>query len=278
MGAVKLWQCTVLLAGLGAAPAMAQAAGQGPLDPDAALALSEAAIGTEVGDYVLIDSRGEELALATLRGRPLVISLVYTSCSSVCPATTQHLIDMVGEARQVFGQDAFSVLSVGFDARNDTPARLRAFAATQGIDHRAWRLATADSATLAGLLDDLGFSYTEAAGGFLHVTQTTILDAEGRVYRQVYGDAFPSQVFLEPLKELIYGTSARFDSVEDVIDRIRFLCTVYNPSTGAYSFEYAYFIGMGIGGVSLVITGLIVYRLWRSNRRLVAAHRAEQAR
>ncbi len=278
MGTVKPWHCAVLLAGLVVAPPTAQAAAQESLDPAVALARSEAAIGTEMGDHVLIDQRGENLALATLRGRPLVISLVYTSCSSVCPATTQHLMDMVAEARKVFGRDAFSVLSVGFDARNDTPARLRAFAATQGIDQRDWRLATADSATLALLLDDLGFSYAAAAGGFLHVTQTTILDAEGRVYRQVYGDAFPAQVLLEPLKELVYGTSARFGSVEDVIDRIRFLCTVYNPSTGAYRFEYAYFIGMGVGGVSLIISGMIVYRLWRDNRRLIAARRAGEAR
>jgi protein SCO1/2 len=196
----------------------------------------------------------------------------------VCPATTQHLIDRVDEAWQVLGRDAFSVLSLGFDARHDTPARLGAFAAMQGIDSPAWRLATADADTLARLLDELGFSYAAMAGGFVHVTQTTILDADGRVYRQVYGDAFPSQVFLEPLKELVYGSTARFGSVEDVIDRIRFLCTVYNPSAGAYEFEYAYFVGMVIGGFSLVVTGLVVFRLWRNNRRLIAVQRAAQRR
>ena len=61
-----------------------------------------------------------------------------------------------------------------------------------------------------------------------------------------------------------------------MIDRIRFLCTVYNPSTGAYEFEYAYFVGMGVGGFSLTVTGAVIYRLWRNNRRLVAAQRVEQ--
>jgi len=261
-----------LLAALLAGPAAAHERSE-PLDPKTALERSEAAIGNTIGSYVLTDSRGEPLPLAALRGRPLVVSLIYTSCADVCPATTQHLKDRVREARRTLGADAFAVLTVGFDARGDTPARLRAFAATQRVSGPDWRLATADADTLHRLIDDLGFSYEAAAGGFLHVTQTTILDAEGRVYRQVYGDDFPLQVFLEPLKELVFGTTASLDSVEAVVDRIRFLCTVYNPATGAYEFEYAYFVGMAVGGFSLIVMGLIVFRLWRNNRRLVAARK-----
>lgn len=260
-----------LVATLAAAPAGALS-----MDPDAALERSEAAIGNTVGAYELTDSRGEPLPLDEFRGRPLVVSLIYTSCSAVCPATTQHLKDRVREARATLGEDAFAVLTLGFDARGDTPARLRAFAATQGVNLPDWRFASADAGTLDRLLADLGFSYEAAAGGFLHVTQTTILDAQGRVYRQVYGDSFPLQVFLEPMKELVFGTTASIDSVGAVVDRIRFLCTVYNPATGAYEFEYAYFVGMAVGGFSLVIMGVIVFRLWRNNRRLVRMRRARQ--
>ncbi len=262
---------TVLLA----APAAAHDRAR-PLDPDAALEQSEAAIGNMVGDHVLTDQRGEPLPIAGLRGRPLVISLIYTSCSDVCPATTQHLKDRVRETRETLGEDAFAVLTVGFDARGDTPARLRAFAATQGVAEPDWHLATADAGTLHRLLDDVGFSYQEAAGGFQHITQTTILDGEGRVYRQVYGDSFPLPVFLEPLKELVFGTTASVASVKDVVDRIRFLCTVYNPATGAYEFEYAYFVGMAVGGFSLMVMGVIVFRMWRKNRRLIARKAAGQ--
>ncbi len=272
MGALKRCLWVVLLAGLAAVPAHAADL----LDPKSALDRAEAALGTEIGNHVLTDSRGERLPLATFRGRPLVISFVYTSCSSVCPVTTQHLIDMVDEAQAVFGEEAFAVLSVGFDARGDTPSRLRAFAAAQGIGQRAWRLASADAETLGPLLDELGFSYAAAAGGFMHLTQTTILDADGRVYRQIYGDDFPSQMLIEPLKELIYGGRGEYRSIADVLDRIRFLCTVYDPATGAYGFEYAYFIGMAIGGVSLLLTGTIVFRLWRNNRRLLAARGAAE--
>jgi protein SCO1/2 len=258
-----------------AAPIVAHGAAEALLDPDAVIERSEAAIGRKVGPYVLTDSNGAPLPLSEYRGRPLVISLIYTSCSSVCPVTTQHLLDVVEEVRGTLGDDAFAVLSVGFDARNDTPARLDSFASAQGIDLGDWRLASADEATISALLDDLGFSYRAVAGAFQHITQTTILDAKGRVYRQVYGDSFPVQIFMEPLKELVFGTIARSLSVQGVVDRVKFLCTVYNPSTGAYEFDYAIFFGIAIGGFSLLIMGIIVFGLWRNNRRLLAARAAQ---
>jgi protein SCO1/2 len=210
MGSLSHKFLAVLLAvAAAAAPIMGHAAARSRLDPEAVIERSEGAIGRLVGGYVLTDSTGEPLELAAFRGRPLVVSIVYTSCSSVCPVTTQHVLQAVRAARYVLGEDSFAVLTLGFDARRDTPAQLDAFARTQGIDLADWQLASADAATIEALLGDLGFSYDAAAGGFEHITQTTILDADGRVYRQVYGDNFPDPIFIEPLKELVFGTTAK---------------------------------------------------------------------
>lgn len=252
------------------------AAADARLDAEAVIERSEAAIGTQVGNHVLTDSRGQPLPLASFRGKPLVISLVYTSCASVCPPTTQHVRESVVRARRVLGKDAFAVLTLGFDARNDTPARLAAFAKVQGIETEGWHLASGDTATIDTVLGELGFSYAAAAGGFEHITQTTILDAEGRVYRHVYGETFPEQVFIEPLKELVLGTATRALTLDGLVDRIKFICTVYNPSSGAYEFDYAIAFGIVIGGFSLLVMGVVVFRLWRNNRRILAARRAAQ--
>jgi protein SCO1/2 len=257
------------------APCLAHTQADSQLDPDDVIERSEAAIGRVIGSYILTDSNGAPLALNALRGRPLVISLIYTSCSSVCPATTQHVMQAVRKARQALGPNAFAVLTVGFDARRDTPTQLDAFARIQGIDLHDWQLASADAATIHALLDDLGFSYSAAAGGFEHITQTTILDAEGRVYRQVYGDNFPDPVFIEPLKDLVFGTTTKSLSLGDLVKRIKFICTVYNPSSGAYEFDYAIGYGIVFGGLSLVLSGLVIFRLWRNNRRILATRRAE---
>jgi protein SCO1/2 len=176
----------------------------------------------------------------------------------------------VAEARRSLGADRFAVLTVGFDARNDNPQRMATFAKQQGIPVATWRAASGDAATLTALMDDLGFSYLAAAGGFEHITQTSIIDAEGRVYRHVYGEDFPLPVFIEPLKETVFGTTTRAFTVAALIDRINFLCTVYDPNQGRYRTSYAIALGIGVGALSLIFAGAIFIRAWVRNRRLHA--------
>jgi len=236
------------------------------IDPRKAMERSQASIGRSLGNYRLVDSTGAALPLTSLRGKPLVISLVYTSCSSVCPPTTQHLIDAVGQAAKLIGGDRFAVLTVGFDARNDTPARLTQFATVQGVKLPNWRLASGDPATIEALLRDLGFSYTAVAGGFDHVTQTTIVDRNGVIMRHVYGDDFPIQMFMEPLKDAVYGTTTVFD-LGGLIDRIKFICTTFDPGAGRYRIDYGLAFGSVIAALSLLGMGGLILREWRRANR-----------
>lgn len=237
------------------------------LDPASVIARSEQAIGRTIGNYILTDTTGTALPLAGYRGKPLIVSLVYSSCGSICPATTQRLISAVTEARRVIGGDRFEVLTVGFDARHDTPVRMGQFAAVQGIKFSNWRIASGDAASLAALLRDVGFSYEAAAGGFDHISQTTIIDRDGKVFRQVYGDDFPIQVFLEPLKDVVYGTETSL-SLRGLVDRIRFICTTYDPGAGRYRIDYGLVFGSVIAALSLVVFGGILLREWRRAARV----------
>jgi protein SCO1/2 len=236
------------------------------LDPDQAMARSEQAIGRSIGAHTLTDTTGAPLSLASYRGKPLIISLVYSSCSSICPPTTQHLLTVIGEARRVLGADRFEVLTVGFDARHDTPARMSQFAAKQGIKLSNWRVASADAGTLAALLRELGFSYAAAAGGFDHIAQTTVIDGNGRVYRQVYGDDFPLPMLLEPLKYLIFGGTTSL-SINALIDRLRFICTTYDPAAARYRIDYGLAFGSVIAAMTLLAFGGLLLREWQRARQ-----------
>ncbi len=256
----------VLLAGILFTPAAMAGQAATALDPTAAIAVGERALGRSVGNYTLVDSAGAPFSLQDYRGKPLVVSLVYTACSSVCPATTQHLIDAVTEAGRVFGLDRFAVLTVGFDARNDTAQRLAQFASVQGIKLANWRLASGDAATITALLNDLGFSYRAVAGGFDHPTQTTILDGDGKIYRHVYGDDFPLQMFMEPMKDVIYGTQTPL-SFRGIVDRIKFICTAYDPGSRRYRIDFGLLFGAVIAAFSLLgLAGLILREWIRSAR------------
>jgi protein SCO1/2 len=232
-------------------------------DPDQAMQLSQAAIGHATGDYVLVTTRGTPLRMSELRGRPVIVSMIYTSCVHICAPTTAQLRGSVREARKTLGEKSFSVVSVGFDTLHDTPGQLADFARSLRIDDPDWYFATADAATVAALSRDLGFSYAPAVGGFDHLVQTTILDDRGRVYRQIYGDSFAGPVLIDPLKRVRIGASPTLGAAPSLLERVRLLCTVYDPKSGRYRFDYSLILSGVVGALCFAGIALFIGRNWR---------------
>jgi protein SCO1/2 len=237
-----------------------------PFDSRAALERSQAALGNRVGDYTLTGVDGERVRLASYRGKPLIVSFVYTGCFQVCPTTTRFLERAVREAQRALGPDSFDVVSVGFNLPFDSPAAMRDFQTRHGVTAPRWRFLAADRATVDGLARDLGFAWVATAAGFDHVTQATIVDARGVVARQVYGDSFELPMFVAPIKELVTGETTPVQNLADVVERIRILCTVYDPRAGRYRLNYALFIEIAAGLSILGATAWYVGSEWRRQR------------
>ena len=227
-----------------------------------ALARSRAAIGRPIPDLTLMDADGRPFRLAALRGRPYLLTFIYTACSSVCPTLVQNLAPIIEDARANLGRDRFAVVAVGFDVQRDDPAAMRAFARRQGIDPRAWHFLSGDAVTVKALAEAVGFTFVPSAGGFQHLAQVTLVDASGRIVRQIHGDAFTPPQIIEPLKDVVLGRDRPVENLGDVIDRIRLWCTVYDPASGRYYFDYSFFIGLAIGMASLSLVGTVLWREW----------------
>ncbi len=236
-------------------------------DEREALAYSQAALGRTVSDFVFTDSMSRKISLADYRGRPLVISLVFTSCFHVCPLITENIAAVVDDGWKVLGRDSFSVVTVGFDTAHDTPAALGEFGRRHGVVGPGWRLLSTDKKTMAALAEELGFIFFPSPTGFDHLAQTTILDGKGKVYRQVYGADIGPQALIEPLKFLVFGRDEPTDSIAALSDKVRLFCTVYNPTLGRYEFDYSIFIGVFIGACSLLGMAIVMVRIWRQSGR-----------
>lgn len=233
------------------------------LDPDQAMATSSSAIGRTVTDHVFTDERGRSVRLSDYRGKPLIVPMVYTGCYHTCPLIAHSLLQAVATARQVLPRDSFQVAVIGFEAGVDTPERMRAFARQQGLEQPGWVFLSGDQPAIDALARDVGFTYVRSPRGFDHIAQTTIVDPAGKVYWQVYGSEFRTTAVMEPLKQLVYGRPVRFSEPSSWWDRLRLLCTVYDPSQDRYRFSYAIFIGLFIGLASLAGTAWFFVRLWR---------------
>lgn len=252
---------------LHAAPSTAHQVDPIAFDPEAAIRYSQSAIGRQVESHRFLDRDARPVALADFKGKPLVVNLVYTSCAHTCPIIVQTLRRAVEVAQDALGADSFSVVTVGFDTDEDTPERMRAYAGRQGVDLANWRFLSADHQTVERLSADLGFIYYPSPRGFDHLAQTTVLDAEGRVYSHIYGSDFEPPALVEPLKALALGSPEAFLSLDGLIDRVRLFCSYYDPALDRYALDYSIVIGITIGALSLTGVAVVLLRSWLAAAR-----------
>jgi protein SCO1/2 len=238
------------------------------LDQQAAVRASQAAIGQTIGDYTLLDREGRPVRLASYRGKPLLVSFIYTGCFQVCPATTRSLDEAVRALQGRFGDNQFNVISIGFNQPADSPPALKAFAAQNRIARSNWEFLSPPAAIVQPLTRDFGFRYEATPAGFDHVLQVSLVDAQGRIVRQVYGDKPAADALGEPLRQLLIGAPlSQGLRVEDLIDRVRLLCTVYDPKTGSYRVDYRIAIEAAGGLTFILAIALYMLNEWRARRR-----------
>lgn len=238
-------------------------------DEKAALTDSQAAIGRQLDNYVFLTSENREVRLADLRGKPLVVNFVYTGCIQVCPAATQFLAAAVKDAERSLGPGTFRVATIGFNVPFDSPAAMKAFASKFGLaSSRDWLFLTPQGGARDRLLADFGFRAEATAAGFDHLLQVSIVDAQGRLYRQVYGDEFATPLFVGPLLELVKNSPVEQATLAAAWDKVKILCTVYDASAGRYRVNYAVLIEILVG--ASVVLGSLVFlgAEWRRRRHL----------
>ena len=230
-----------------------------------ALELSQQAIGSQAGEYEFLDQNRQPVHFSEYLGKPLLVNFIFTSCHHTCPMMTENLVKVVDVARDAVGKDAFSVVTVGFDVEVDTPEMMRFFAIERGVTFDGWTFLSGDTENIERITGDLGFFYTPSASGFDHLAQTTVLDAQGKVYRQVYGQSFEPPAIVEPLKELVFGEQPDAGKLSDWMNGIKLFCTVYDPSSGKYYFDYSLFVSIGVGLICLFSIAFFVIKSWREH-------------
>jgi protein SCO1 len=238
---------------------------------DGALRASQAAIGRsivgEVDTLPLRDTLNRRVTLADYRGQPLVLSFIYTGCFQACPVTTHRLAEGVRAARRALGEASFQVVSIGFNQPFDDPVAMGAFARQMRIADPRWTFLSVDAADVPRLTQAFGFSFAATPKGFDHLTQATIVDAQGRIAAQVYGENFELPQFVGPLKDLMAGQAARTVSVDSLWRKVKLYCTVYDPASGGYRLNYSLFFELLCGVSVLVALALFMTRELRREMR-----------
>lgn len=239
------------------------------LDEKSAFELSQSVIGKKVENFVLLDRAGHPVELSRYRGKPLLVSFIYTACFQVCPTTTRNLQKAVQNTVGMMGADRFNVISIGFNQPFDSPSALKDFAQHYGIRLPNWEFLSPSAVIVGDLTHNFGFSFVATPAGFDHLNQVTMVDADGRIVRQVYGENFTAEDLVEPLKKLIAGSAIppEVGVLTEIVERVRIICSIYDPVTGRYRTNYSLYFQIA-GFLSFVF--FLIYlsiHFWRNRRR-----------
>jgi protein SCO1 len=87
--------------------------------------------GVRAPDFDLRNQDGERVSMRGLRGKPVIVTFLYTTCENTCPAQAQTIRGALDE----LGED-LPALAIAVDPPRDTPESARAFLAEQRVTGR----------------------------------------------------------------------------------------------------------------------------------------------
>ena len=132
------------------------------------------------------DDANRPVKLVELRGRPVAITMFFSTCTYACPLIVQDLTRLRQKLPADIRDRALFVL-VSFDTERDTPATLHAFRIARKLDSQ-WMLLRGNDDSVRELAALLGVKFKrEADGQFAHSNLVTILSAEGEIVHQRTG-------------------------------------------------------------------------------------------
>lgn len=128
---------------------------------------------------------GKPMVLGDFAGRPVLVSMIFTTCAHACPM----IVHQMKQAAATLPEDVrasvhFILISV--DPERDDPAALRRFADAHGLDQATWTLLRGDAEQVRMMAALLGVRYRqESDGRFAHTSLIALLGDGGEiVYRQ----------------------------------------------------------------------------------------------
>jgi cytochrome oxidase Cu insertion factor (SCO1/SenC/PrrC family) len=131
----------------------------------------------DVPPLVLIDQHGQRFDLATLKGKPVLVTFAFAHCETMCPT----LVRDVQRVRRDAGRNDVPIVIVTVDPWRDVPSRLANIAA-------AWELRPGDR-VLSGLVGEVNAALdawgvarnrNTGTGDVVHTMVVVLVDEAGR--------------------------------------------------------------------------------------------------
>jgi protein SCO1/2 len=170
------------------------------ISPEGSARLKE---GDAMRQFSLTNQNSEPISLDTFRGRPFVLTFVFTRCPlpNYCPRMSNNFEELQTAIKT--GSDALAttrLLSITLDPGFDTPEVLKSYAEYHHADPQNWTFATGDEKEIEELTRAFSV-YRQTEGGTIsHGLATALIDKNGKMARIWRGNAWKPDEVIEAIR------------------------------------------------------------------------------
>jgi protein SCO1 len=207
---------------------------------------------------------GETKALGSYftTGKPVLLSMVYYMCPSLCSLHMNGLTAALKELELKAGTD-FQWIAISMDSKetynlaaDKKESYIEAFEKKDEA-RKGWNFLVGDDTNIKELTQQLGFSYKwdDETKQFAHSSAVYVLTSEGKISQIITGVDFDPKTLKLSLIEASQGQVGSF------LDRALMMCFQFNPQKNKFTI-YAYNI-MKIGALlTLFLLGVFLLPSW----------------
>lgn len=125
------------------------------------------------------DDAGRAMPLDALAGHRVILSMAYTNCHWLCPATIREFQQMQKVLDERGEQASFVI--VGYDPERDDAAAWHQYRKNRGLTRGNWYFLSGKRDTTLKLARALGFDYWNYDEHVIHSPRVAIFDGKGQL-------------------------------------------------------------------------------------------------
>ena len=218
-------------------------------------------------ELVFHDEAGQPVPLRTYFGdKPVLLSLVYFTCSSLCPMSLHETVTSLRRVSLEPGRD-YNVVVVSFDPK-DTPALAAQKKAEYAKEfgragfNSGWHFLTGSQDAISRLTSAVGFGYRwdQATQQFVHAGGIMVATPEGKMSRYFYGiDYAPGDLRMALVE-------ASQHKIGNPVDYILLFCFHYDVTQGKYTLVILNVLKIA-GMLTVLLLAGLIYLLMRNEKK-----------
>ena len=202
-------------------------------------------------------------------GKPVILSLVYFRCPSLCGHHLNGLLDALRKMKWKVGKD-FKVLSVSLNPLEDSILALsKKQNYMEGFKdillkkdaENFWFFLTGNEQNIRKLAQQMGVQYKWSKDDkqYLHPSVLLFLNSSGKISRYLHGLVF------EPRNMNLGVQEAAAGKIGSFLDQIIFYCSRFDPKKGKYTL-YAWRIMQAGGALTVLLLAMFLIPVWIDRR------------